>query len=73
MKTHGVRHPGAVVLHRVVFITDLATRAEVSVVSFSATIPSASHSEVRFFMRAAQAEAIAMLTTYFGWHCVMPI
>ena len=73
MTTHGVRHPEAAVLHREVFITDLTTRAEVSVVSFSATSPSASHSEVRFFARAAQAEATATLATYFGWHRVMPI
>ena len=73
MTTHGVHHPRAAVLHREVFITDLATHAEVSIVSFSATSPLASHSEVRFFARAVQAEAIATLATYFGWHRAMPI
>ncbi|CAD6219183.1 unnamed protein product [Miscanthus lutarioriparius] len=60
------------------FVADLATRAEVPVVSFSATSPSVSHSEARFFARAAlsdakQAEAIAALATYFGWRRVVPI
>ncbi|XP_066399465.1 glutamate receptor 2.8-like isoform X3 [Miscanthus floridulus] len=60
------------------FVADLATRAEVPVVSFSATSPSVSHSEARFFVRAAlsdagQAEAIAALATYFGWRSVVPI
>ncbi|KAG0543795.1 hypothetical protein BDA96_02G219800 [Sorghum bicolor] len=60
------------------FVADLATRAEVPVVSFSATSPSVSHSEARFFARAAlsdaaQAETIAALATYFGWRRVVPI
>jgi len=60
------------------FVADLATRAEVPVVSFSATSPSVSHSEARFFVRTAlsdagQAEAIAALATYFGWRRVVPI
>lgn len=60
------------------FVADLATRAEVPVVSFSATSPSVSHSAARFFARAAlsdaaQADAIAALATYFGWRRVVPV
>ncbi|XP_062199198.1 glutamate receptor 2.8-like [Phragmites australis] len=60
------------------FVADLATRAEVPVVSFSATSPSVSPSAARFFVRAAlsdaaQAGAIAALATYFGWRRVVPI
>ncbi|WVZ65029.1 hypothetical protein U9M48_014459 [Paspalum notatum var. saurae] len=60
------------------FVADLATRAEVPVVSFSATSPSVSPSGARFFARAAlsdaaQAGAIAALATYFGWRRVVPI
>uniref|UniRef100_A0ACD5XS20 Uncharacterized protein n=1 Tax=Avena sativa TaxID=4498 RepID=A0ACD5XS20_AVESA len=60
------------------FVADLATRAEVPVVSFSATSPSVSPTTARFFSRAAlsdaaQAGAIAALATYFGWRRVVPI
>ncbi|TVU09627.1 hypothetical protein EJB05_43113, partial [Eragrostis curvula] len=62
------------------FVADLATRAEVPVVSFSATSPSVSPSAVgsRFFVRAAvsdaaQAGAIAALAAYFGWRRVVPV
>ncbi|CAN6224527.1 unnamed protein product [Urochloa humidicola] len=60
------------------FVADLATRAEVPVVSFSATSPSVSASAARFFSRAAlsdaaQAGAVAALATYFGWRRVVPI
>ncbi|KAJ1289770.1 hypothetical protein BS78_02G189800 [Paspalum vaginatum] len=60
------------------FVADLATSAEVPVVSFSATGPSVSPSGARFFARAAlsdaaQAGAIAALATYFGWRRVVPI
>ncbi|GJM98775.1 hypothetical protein PR202_ga15812 [Eleusine coracana subsp. coracana] len=55
------------------FVADLATRAEVPVVSFSATSPSVSPSSSgSFFVRAAlsdaaQASAIAALASHFGW------
>uniref|UniRef100_A0ACD5Y276 Uncharacterized protein n=1 Tax=Avena sativa TaxID=4498 RepID=A0ACD5Y276_AVESA len=60
------------------FVADLGTRAEVPVVSFSATSPSVSPTTARFFSRAAlsdaaQAGAIAALVTYFGWRRVVPI
>jgi ABC-type branched-subunit amino acid transport system substrate-binding protein len=60
------------------FVADLGTRAEVPVVSFSATSPSVSPTTARFFARAAlsdaaQAGAIAALATYFGWRRVVPI
>ncbi|CAN6217738.1 unnamed protein product [Urochloa humidicola] len=60
------------------FVADLATRAEVPVVSFSATSPSVSASAARFFSRAAlsdaaQAGAVAALANYFGWRRVVPI
>ncbi|KAM0913363.1 hypothetical protein ACQ4PT_012218 [Festuca glaucescens] len=60
------------------FVADLGTRAEVPVVSFSATSPSVSPTTARFFVRAAlsdaaQAGAIAALATYFGWRRVVPI
>ncbi|KAL6656051.1 hypothetical protein ACP70R_006877 [Stipagrostis hirtigluma subsp. patula] len=60
------------------FVADLATRAEVPVVSFSATSPSVSPAAARFFARAAlsdaaQAGAIAALATYFGWRRVVPV
>nr|TKW33259.1 hypothetical protein SEVIR_2G221800v2 [Setaria viridis] len=60
------------------FVADLATRAEVPVVSFSATSPSVSASAAPFFARAAlsdaaQAGAIAALATYFGWRRVVPV
>ncbi|CAM0951459.1 unnamed protein product [Alopecurus aequalis] len=60
------------------FVADLGTRAEVPVVSFSATSPSVSPATARFFVRAAlsdaaQAGAIAALAKYFGWRRVVPI
>ncbi|XP_047050391.1 glutamate receptor 2.8-like [Lolium rigidum] len=60
------------------FVADLATHAEVPVVSFSATSPSVSPTAARFFSRAAhsdadQAGAIAALATLFGWRRVVPI
>ncbi|OEL24842.1 Glutamate receptor 2.8 [Dichanthelium oligosanthes] len=60
------------------FVADVATRAEVPVVSFSATSPSVSASAAPFFVRAAlsdaaQAGALAALATYFGWRRVVPI
>ncbi|KAL6655758.1 hypothetical protein ACP70R_006584 [Stipagrostis hirtigluma subsp. patula] len=60
------------------FVADLATRAEVPVVSFSATSPSVCPAAAGFFARAAlsdaaQAGAIAALATYFGWRRVVPI
>nr|BAK00818.1 predicted protein [Hordeum vulgare subsp. vulgare] len=60
------------------FVADLATQAELPVVSFSATSPSVSPATARFFARAAlsdalQADAIAALATYFGWRRVVPI
>ncbi|KAG2635166.1 glutamate receptor 2.8-like [Panicum virgatum] len=60
------------------FVADLATRAEVPVVSFSATSPSVSASAAPFFARAAlsdaaQAGAVAALVTYFGWRRVVPV
>nr|CAB3457112.1 unnamed protein product [Digitaria exilis] len=60
------------------FVADLATVAEVPVVSFSATSPSVSPSGARFFTRAAlsdaaQAGAIAALAAYFGWRRVVPV
>ncbi|KAG2643584.1 hypothetical protein PVAP13_2KG345200 [Panicum virgatum] len=60
------------------FVADLATRAEVPVVSFSATSPSVCASAAPFFARAAlsdaaQAGAVAALATYFGWRRVVPI
>ncbi|CAL5064271.1 unnamed protein product [Urochloa decumbens] len=60
------------------FVADLATRAQVPVVSFSATSPSVSAAGARFFSRAAlsdgaQAGAVAALAAYFGWRRVVPI
>ncbi|KAG8056831.1 hypothetical protein GUJ93_ZPchr0002g26132 [Zizania palustris] len=60
------------------FVADLATRAEVPVVSFSATSPSVSPDAARFFARAAlsdaaQADAIAALATHFKWRRIVPI
>ncbi|KAF7065614.1 hypothetical protein CFC21_071702 [Triticum aestivum] len=60
------------------FVADLATRAEVPVVSFSATSPSVSPASASFFVRAAlsdtaQAGAVAALATHFGWRRVVPI
>lgn len=60
------------------FVADLATRAEVPVVSFSATSPSVSPGGGRFFARAAlsdaaQAGAIAALARLFGWRRVVPV
>ncbi|KAL6660686.1 hypothetical protein ACP70R_001721 [Stipagrostis hirtigluma subsp. patula] len=60
------------------FVADLATRAEVPVVSFSATSPSVSPTAARFFARAAlsdaaQAHAVAALATYFRWRRVVPV
>ncbi|CAM0951462.1 unnamed protein product [Alopecurus aequalis] len=60
------------------FVADLATQAEVPVVSFSATSPSVSPTAARFFSRAAlsdakQVGAIAALATHFGWRRVVPI
>ncbi|KAL5205638.1 hypothetical protein ABZP36_033847 [Zizania latifolia] len=60
------------------FVADLATRAKVPVVSFSATSPSVSHDGAGFFARAAlndaaQAGAIAALATHFRWRRVVPI
>uniref|UniRef100_A0A0E0M1I6 Glutamate receptor n=1 Tax=Oryza punctata TaxID=4537 RepID=A0A0E0M1I6_ORYPU len=60
------------------FVADLATRAEVPVVSFSATSPSVSPGDGRFFARAAlsdapQTGAIAALARHFGWRRVVPI
>lgn len=60
------------------FVADLATRAEIPVVSFSATSPSISPSAGSFFVRAAlsdaaQAGAIAALASHFGWRRVVPV
>ncbi|KAK3133387.1 hypothetical protein QOZ80_6AG0535890 [Eleusine coracana subsp. coracana] len=61
------------------FVAELATRAEVPVVSFSATSPSVSPSSSgSFFVRAAlsdaaQASAIAALASHFGWRRVVPV
>ncbi|XP_044948299.1 glutamate receptor 2.8-like [Hordeum vulgare subsp. vulgare] len=60
------------------FVADLATRAEVPVVSFSATSPSVSPASPSFFVRAAvsdaaQAGAVAALAAHFGWRRVVPI
>uniref|UniRef100_J3MXP4 Glutamate receptor n=1 Tax=Oryza brachyantha TaxID=4533 RepID=J3MXP4_ORYBR len=60
------------------FVADLATRAEVPVVSFSATSPSVSPGAGRFFARAAlsdavQTGAIAALAKHFGWRLVVPV
>ncbi|KAF8695343.1 hypothetical protein HU200_037573 [Digitaria exilis] len=79
MTTHGARAilgPQSSV--ESAFVADLATVAEVPVVSFSATSPSVSPSGARFFTRAAlsdaaQAGAIAALAAYFGWRRVVPV
>ncbi|KAL5200913.1 hypothetical protein ABZP36_035267 [Zizania latifolia] len=60
------------------FVADLATRAEIPVVSFSATSPSVSPDAARFFARAAlsdaaQAGALAALATHFRWRRIVPI
>uniref|UniRef100_A0ACD6AI24 Uncharacterized protein n=1 Tax=Avena sativa TaxID=4498 RepID=A0ACD6AI24_AVESA len=60
------------------FVADLATEAEVPVLSFSATSPSVSPTTARFFSRAAQSDAaqvgaIAALATFFGWRRVVTI
>uniref|UniRef100_M8BYA8 Glutamate receptor n=1 Tax=Aegilops tauschii TaxID=37682 RepID=M8BYA8_AEGTA len=60
------------------FVADLATQAQLPVVSFSATSPSVSPATAAFFARAAlsdasQADAIAALATHFGWRRVVPI
>uniref|UniRef100_A0A0D9XDZ1 Glutamate receptor n=1 Tax=Leersia perrieri TaxID=77586 RepID=A0A0D9XDZ1_9ORYZ len=62
------------------FVADLATRAEIPVVSFSATSPSVSPGDGKrlFFARAAasdaaQAPAIAALARRFGWRRVVPV
>lgn len=60
------------------FVADLATQAQVPVVSFSATSPSVSPGTAGFFARAAlsdalQATAMAALATHFGWRRVVPI
>ncbi|CAN6204522.1 unnamed protein product [Urochloa humidicola] len=60
------------------FVADLATRASVPVVSFSATSPSVSATAAPFFSRAAlsdgaQAGAVAALAAHFGWRRVVPV
>ncbi|KAL6846182.1 hypothetical protein ACP4OV_023630 [Aristida adscensionis] len=60
------------------FVADLASRAEVPVVSFSATSPSVSPAAAAFFARAAlsdaaQARAVAALAAHFGWRRVVPV
>jgi ABC-type branched-subunit amino acid transport system substrate-binding protein len=60
------------------FVADLATQAEVPVVSFSATSPSVSPATARFFSRAAQSDAdqagaVAALAAHFGWRRVVPV
>ncbi|XP_047052477.1 glutamate receptor 2.8-like [Lolium rigidum] len=60
------------------FVADLATQAQVPVVSFSATSPSVSPATARFFSRAAQSDAeqagaVAALAAHFGWRRVVPV
>ncbi|XP_072982530.1 glutamate receptor 2.8-like isoform X2 [Typha latifolia] len=60
------------------FVADLGTRAQVPIVSISATSPSVSPTYSPFFVRAVandadQVGAIAALVGSFGWRRVVPI
>ncbi|KAM0913366.1 hypothetical protein ACQ4PT_012220 [Festuca glaucescens] len=74
----GARHPRPASSIETAFVADLATQAEVPVVSFSATSPSVSPATARFFSRAAQSDAeqagaVAALAAHFGWRRVVPV
>ncbi|XP_052209397.1 glutamate receptor 2.3-like [Diospyros lotus] len=60
------------------FVIDLGTKAQVPIISFSATSPSLSPLRTPYFVRVAQndssqAKAIAAIVRAFGWREVVPI
>ncbi|OWM65879.1 hypothetical protein CDL15_Pgr015304 [Punica granatum] len=60
------------------FVIDLGIKAQVPIISFSATSPSLSPTQSRYFVRTAyddcsQVEAIAALIQAFGWREIVPI
>jgi len=60
------------------FVIDLGTKAQVPIISFSATSPSLSPLRTPYFVRIAQndsspAKAIAAIVQAFGWREVVPI
>ncbi|PKI33812.1 hypothetical protein CRG98_045796 [Punica granatum] len=60
------------------FVIDLGIKAQVPIISFSATSPSLSPTQSRYFVRTAyddcsQVKAIAALIQAFGWREIVPI